>query len=75
MLEAVERVLLEEREQFATPSDHKSDPLMHLMHGRPGVGKSHVLEKIREFFEYEVEYRSESDYHYYYQLVNFEITL
>lgn len=46
----VERVLFEERETYSPP-EHMSDPLMHLMHGRPGVGKSHVLLEIRQFFE------------------------
>ena len=46
----MERVLFEERETDSQP-EHMSDPLMHLMHGRPGVGKSHVLKEIRKFFE------------------------
>ena len=44
----MKRVLQEESEH---DSNDKSHPLLHLMHGRPGVGKSHVLKKIREFFE------------------------
>ena len=46
----VDRIMLEEREML-TPGDNTSDPLLHLMHGRPGVGKSHVLKELRQFFE------------------------
>ena len=48
--QVVQRVLVEEREKMH-PREHTSDPLLHLMHGRPGVGKSHVLKELREFFE------------------------
>jgi hypothetical protein len=46
----VRRVLQEERDTKEGVAQ-KSNPLLHLMHGRPGVGKSHVLKKIRDFFE------------------------
>ena len=46
----VNRVMQEEREarEGIVPT---SQPLLHLMHGRPGVGKSHVFKKLRNFFE------------------------
>ena len=44
----VDRAMQEERDG---DRGETSEPLLHLMHGFPGVGKSFVLMKIREFFE------------------------
>ena len=42
----VDRALEEELDE-----GQQTEPLLHLMHGRPGVGKSFVYKKLREFFE------------------------
>ena len=45
----VDRVMVEEEERV-TGKVGVSEPLRYLMHGGPGVGKSHVIKKIRDFF-------------------------
>ena len=48
----VERVLVESNLAQARDTVRKSEePLVWLLHGRPGTGKSHVLKFVRELFE------------------------
>lgn len=51
MIELVARRVMQEERETRQGLAQTSNPLLHLMHGRPGVGKSFVLKKIRECFE------------------------
>ena len=46
----VDRVMREEMDQ-ELDDKRDSEPLLHLLHGVPGTGKSYVVKLIREFFE------------------------
>ena len=59
-LEVISKVvnrICEEMEDTA----HVTEPLLWCMHGRPGVGKSHVLKALKEFVEF-VGYQSNVHY-------------
>jgi len=51
VVELVVRRVMEEEGMYAQEQRQMSPPLLHLMHGGPGVGKSHVIGKIKEFYE------------------------
>jgi hypothetical protein len=59
----VDRVAHETKELFDR-GKLTSEPFLHLLVGFPGVGKSHVLKKIKEFFVDIMQWKTGVEFQY-----------
>jgi hypothetical protein len=62
MLRIVIDRVAREMTELATTGAVKSQPLLWLLHGRPGTGKSHVLRLLRELFDRVLQYQIGVEY-------------